>query len=342
MKKILVMLLVLTVASLSVFAAQKYYGKEGKILIYLSGPAAMIEELESTFESEKGDVIDIFHTGCGPLREKIWTEKEAGNIRADVVWGSDPLIYYMLKKENILQKYYPKDYDSLKEEYKNVGEGYFTLVNTRYGVIVFNPTFTSKEGAPKSFADLENPVWKGLIGFPNPNNSATAFAMVAALWDMMDRSMDYFEKLKENKLFLTRKTSMVADKIAQGELDVGISTHDAVLRLNKAAKKQGFDSQQAISWPEEGALSIERPIAIIYNESRPALNIELAEAFVDFMISKEAQKITTKYGFVSVRNDIPIPSGIPENLKIKTTDWEEIQNYEEEIRAKFNEIMLND
>ncbi|TCO78652.1 ABC transporter substrate-binding protein [Marinisporobacter balticus] len=315
-----------------------YSGKEGKITVYLSGSEPMIKKIEEEFEAERGDVIDLLHMGCGPLRQKVWTEKEAGQIQADVVWGSDPLMYMALADGKYLEKYVPKEFDTIKPQYQ-VGDGHYTLVNERYGVIIYNKDNVAKESVPKSFEDLKDKNFDGTMIMADANQSSTALALTSALYEMSGKNWDYLKAMHENHLFLTKKNGEVSSKISEGEFDIGIAPHDGVLRLHKKAKKDGYKIPVSIAWPEEGALSIQRPIAIIKNEARPDVNEKIAREFVDFILSKKVQNITTNFGFVSVRKDVALPVGVPEDVKVIPVDWRYASEHEDALRDGFKEIM---
>lgn len=315
-----------------------YSGEEGKITVYLSGSEPMIKKIEEEFEAERGDVIDLLHMGCGPLRQKVWTEKEAGQIQADVVWGSDPLMYIALADGEYLEKYVPKGFDTIKPKYQ-IGDGYYTLVNERYGVVIYNKDNIAKESIPKAFGDLKNKNFDGSLIMADANQSSTALALTSALYEMSGKNWDYLKAMHENNLFLTKKNGEVSSKISEGEFDIGIAPHDGVLRLQKKAKKDGYKIPVAISWPKEGALAIQRPIAIIKNEARPDINEKIAKEFVDFMLSKKVQNITTNFGFISVRKDIALPVGVPEDVKVIPVDWRYASEHENELRDGFKEIM---
>jgi iron(III) transport system substrate-binding protein len=317
-----------------------YDGKPGKITVYISGPAPMLEALEQNFEESRGDVVDFLHLGCGPLRQKVWTEKEAGQIQADVVWGSDPLMYIKLADANALEKYKPNGYDSLNEEYK-IGDNYYTLASERYGVILYNSDNVTGKKIPKSFADLEKIDWNGSLILADATQSSTALALTSALYELSGNNFDYLSTLNSNNLFLTKKNGEVSTKIASGEFDGGIAPHDGAIRILKKAKKEGYTLPIKIAWPNEGALAIQRPIAIIENPARPAENETIAREFVDFIISKKAQTITTKFGFISVRSDVELPLGIPDNVKVLPINWRKASENEDALRSEFKTIMQN-
>ena len=332
------LLLVLAILPLSVLwsagqqeTARPYPGKEGKITVYLSGPSAMLDKLENSFEKDNGDVLEFVHMGCGPLRQRIWTEMEAGMINADVFWGSDPLLYKALDERGLLEAYVPVGHDSLKAQYQT--EDSYICVNERYGVVIYNKDTAA--AAPSCFEDLLAAEYKDNICHADPALSSTALALVSGLWDLTGEDGSFHQALGDNGLFLTKKNSDVPSKIQEGEFAAGIAPHDAVLRLQKKAKKDGYPTPLAICWPEEGAVAIQRPVAISLNENRPELNEEIARAFVDFLISKKAQKITSQFGFVSVRSDLPLPAGLPGDLKIIQPDWKQLSESQDLINEDF-------
>jgi iron(III) transport system substrate-binding protein len=313
-----------------------YSGTEGKITVYISGPSTMLNKLESTFEKTHGDVLELVHMGCGPLRQRVWTEFESGEIRADVFWGSDPLIYNALDDRGALEPYTPIDVAALKEEFTT--DRNYTLVNERYAVIIYNKEELTGGDVPNSYEDLLASSLEGRIAHADPGQSSTALAIVAGLWDVFDRDWTFQKELVNNGLILTKKNKAVPSKIQEGEFLAGIAPHDAVFRLKKKAKKEGFPTPLEIAWPVEGAAAIQRPIAISRNEARPEGNEKIARAFVDFMISKQAQMITTKFGFVSVREDVPLPGGISKQVNTTKVDWEYLSEHQNEIREEFKTI----
>lgn len=314
-------------------APASYSGKEGKITVYVSGPSAMLEQLEAAFEEGGGDVVDLVALGCGPLRQRVWAEAESGGIRADVFWGSDPLVYIALDKRGALERYRPAEYEAVKPLYRT--DRSYVLVNERYGVVIYNDAALKGDRVPRSFTDLAAKANAGAVVLSDPTQSSTGLALVATLWDVKGRSWDLFKALAAGGVFLSKKNSDVPAKIMEGEFDLGVAPHDEASRIIAKAKKDGYPPNLAICWPEEGSLAIQRPIAISANPARPAVNEELARAFVDFMISKKAQSITAAFGFYSVRGDVATPKGMPAEPKAHRVDWEYLSEHESEIRDGF-------
>ncbi len=307
-----------------------------KILVYLSGPEEMIKKLEEKFEEERGDVADLLIMSCGQVRSKVWTEKEAGKIQADVVWGSDPLIYNKLDNEGLLDKINIKNTDSIKPEYICEDKNYI-LVNERYVTIMYNKNAFKENELPKSYDDLIKEGYANKLVMADANRSSTALGIASCLYQLRDGDIEYFEKLKENGTLLTKSNGQVPSMILEGQFDLGIGPHDSVVRLKKKAKKEGYDMPVEIIWPDEGAIVIKRPIAVVKNEDRSDKKSQIAEDFVNFILSKEAQKITNNFGFVSIRKDID-NQYLPENVEKYEIDWEKASENESNFKKQYEQV----
>ena len=305
-----------------------------KILVYVSGPEAMITKLEEGFEAERGDVADFLVLSCGEVRSKVWTEKEAGEIQADVVLGSDPLIYNKLDDEGLLDDLSAaKNVEFIGEEFAS-GHSYLYF-NERYITVIYNSAAINETDAPKSFDDLLSEQYNGRLVMADATLSSTSLGIISSLYQLKDIS--YFEGLHANGLLLAKSNGQVPSLILEGQYDLGIAPHDSVVRLQNKAKKEGYEISLQNIWPEEGAIAIRRPVAIIKDENRSEQEQKIAEELVSYLLSKEAQMITTNFGFVSVRNDIE-NSCLPEGVEKININWETASEYEDTLKALYEQI----
>ena len=306
-----------------------------KILVYLSGPEQMLNKLEQEFENEYGDVCDFLIMSCGQVKSKIFTEKEAGKIEADIVWGSDPAVYNLLDNENLFEPIDIKEKDKIQDKYlvkKN-----YALTSERYVAILYNKNKLKDKGLVTSFADLAKEEYKNSLVMADANQSATALGIAASLYQIMGNDMTYFENLKSNGAMLTKSNGQVPSKIMEGEYDLGIGPHDSVIRLKKKAKKEEFTMPVEIAWPSEGIIAIDRPMAIVKKDNRSTEKAELCQKFVNFILSKKAQTIAYNAGFVSVREDIE-NKYLPEDAKVFNIDWEKATKNESKFKKDYQNI----
>ncbi len=306
-----------------------------KITVYLSGPEQMLNKLEEAFEETNGDVCDFVIMSCGELRSKVWTESEAGDIQADVVWGSDPLVYNLLDEANLLEPLELSEADSIRENFI-VSDKNYALVNERYITIIYNTNLLEGD-APTSFADLTNEKCNGLVTMADATQSSTAFAIACALYELEGNSSDYFQALHDNGVLLAKSNGLVPSTIMEGQFTVGIAPHDAVIRMRNKGEKEGYDVPLEIVWPSEGVIAIQRPVAIPASDSRSEEEEAIAKKFVNFLFSKKAQTITTNFGFVSVRNDIE-NAYLPEGVNVYSVDWNQATANEDLIKGEYEAI----
>ena len=306
-----------------------------KITVYLSGPETMLNKLEEAFEEENGDVCDFVIMSCGELRSKVWTESEAGSIQADVIWGSDPLLYNLLDGEDLLEPLEISDIDSISEDYI-VSDKNYALVNERYITIVYNTDMLEGD-VPTSFADLTNAQYQDLVVMADATQSSTAFAIACALYELEGNSSDYFQALKGNGVLLTKSNGLVPSTIMEGQFTVGIAPHDGVIRLQNKGNSEGYDVPLQIVWPSEGVIAIQRPVAIPVSDTRSDEQEAISKKFVNFLLSKKAQTITTNFGFVSVRTDIE-NTYLPEGVEVYSVDWDQATANEDTIKSEYEAI----
>ena len=315
-----------------------YSREAGRITVYMSGPGSLAKQLEEAFEADRGDILEVLNAGGGSIAKRIWTEMEAGEIHADVVFSSEPLMFLALKEKGQLDNYISPELSAMQDKY-NFGDGYFTPVNARYGIIVYNVENVNENEVPTSWADLKESRWNNRLALPDATQSATALAITSGIEQIFNFDWTFFEAMNANNAMLLKSNSQVAEKAKTGEVDAGFLPHDGVLRSINKDRKDGIDSPLRIVWPIEGAISIQRPIGIIANASRPEENVALSKEFVDFVLSKEAQEIMKKFGFISVRTDVSLPKGVPNNVNSIVVDWDYASENEENIRKTYEKIM---
>ena len=303
------------------------------ITVYM-GPIPLAQELEATFEAEHGDVLTVV---SGPWCRRVRAEMEAGDIRADVLYGADPSIYLLLRDAGQLLPYSSPEAAAVKPGFRT--EGPFALANGRYAVVVYNTRFVPAEEAPKGWDDLLDPKWRGRVVIGDPLLCSASFAIVCGLVQSHGFDWDYIRALRENEVMLAATAGKVAEVVASGEAWAGICVHDAALRMINRARKRGLEPVLGIVWPEEGAIPIPRPVAIVQDEERPEEDTALAKAFLDFVLSPEGQRIAAKYGFIPVRADVPAPEGIPEEVRATALDWDWISRHDRVLRDKWRAVM---
>ena len=301
-----------------------------KLYVYTSMKESMIGELKTEFAKKYPEIkLDFQSAGAGKLMAKIAAERESGKILADILWTSEVPDFYQMKAQNLLHDYTPTEFKSLVNPLPDY-DGSFTAVRLGTLGIAYN-TRLIKE-APKAWADLQKPAFKGAYGIANPALSGTAYMSVAVISKTFGWS--YFEALRANGAKMGKGSGQVVDDTASGDLVASLAVDYITLdKIDKGATL-------ALAFPPE-MLVVPSPIAIIRNSP----NAEAAKKFVDFVLSKEGQTIIVADGTLPVRTDVKVP----EHFKLPTVedamkramkiDYQKIMAEKEETIKKFIDIM---
>jgi len=148
--------------------------KEGQVIYYTSTDLPVAEKLAKAFEAKySGIKVRVERTGAERVFQRIGQEY-ASNIHAvDVVNSSDAAHFIVWKRDGILAPYVPEDVAKFyPAEHKDI-DGQFASFRVWLSIIAYNTNLVKAEEAPKSFADLLDPKWKGKIVKAHPGYSGT-------------------------------------------------------------------------------------------------------------------------------------------------------------------------
>lgn len=108
------------------------------------------------------------------------------------------------------------------------------------GAVILNTAVLKAKGLPepRSYEDLLDSRYKGLVSMPNPKTSGTGYMFLANLAKVMGekKAIEYFEKLSENILQFTSSGSGPVKALVQSEAAIGLGmTGHAALEIGRGA-----------------------------------------------------------------------------------------------------------
>jgi len=300
MKKsaLLVALFLLIVSS--AFAA----GNE--LTLYYSHAADWTDPIIKEFQDRTGIKVNLVGAGTGELVARIKAEK--ARPLADVLWGGGSDSYQVI--EDLLEPYV---HAHMKEVYTNTRDTENRWHGTSIDpmVIVYNPKLVAPADAPKGWADLVKPIFKGKIAHADPAKSGSAFmALIIQLEAMGGDNAQGWKYLKDFVINLDGKllgsSSGTFKGVADGEYAVGITYEEAALKYQRAG------ANLKVVYPIEGSSKVPSPVAIV----KGCRNLENAKKFVDFVLSMDVQSKLGEVNRRSVRMDIKLPAIMVPNDKL--------------------------
>src|SRR5947199_683479 len=172
--------------------------KEAQVIYYTSTDLPVAEKLAKAFEAKyPGIAVRVERTGAERVFQRIGQEYSS-NIRAvDVVNSSDAGHSIVWKRDGILAPYVPEDVAKFYPAEHKDTDGPFASFRVWLSIIAYNTNLVQADEAPKSFADLLDPRWKGEIVKAQPGY--TGPAMTATYQMQRHLGWGFFEKLaKQN------------------------------------------------------------------------------------------------------------------------------------------------
>ena len=263
-----------------------------ELVVYTSMKASLMEKLKEDFERiHPGVALSYQSAGAGKIMARLAAEREDGQNLADVLWTSEVSDFYALKNDGLLEPYTPKDIKMAINPFPDY-DGSFTAVRLGTLGIAYNTDLI--KNAPVSWQDLAGPDYKGAFGMADPAQSGTAYMSLALLVSKF--GWEYFEKLAANGLRIIPDSKQVIADVAEGKLAACLAV-DYIAR-DLMAKGAPLN----LVYPPQ-MLVVPSPVAVLKNSPNPGP----ARAFVDYLLSRDAQSIIAGEGTLPVRPDVRLP-----------------------------------
>ncbi len=331
MKKLLSVLLV-TVLVLGLGASAL---AEGELFIVSPNSDGLLSIIP-TFEAKTGIKVTVESLGTGDSMKRIATEAE--NPTFDLMYGGS-LANYVANKD-LFQDYLSPEDQYLMPEYQNK-LGFCTNYTVDGSVLLVNTDLLAGLGIEiNGYADLLQPELKDKIVSADPTASSSAFCQLTNMLLAMggyesEEAWQYVEDLFKNiNGKVVSSSSSVYKGVYNGEYVVGLTYEDPCVTLLKDGA-----TNIKIVYPVEGTVFLPAQIGIVKN----AKNLANAQAFVDFMLSEEAQiflaENTTSRPIrvVDAGNDYMTPMA---DIKLIFEDSDYVTSHTAELKEKVQEIMM--
>ncbi|PVE22947.1 hypothetical protein DC522_18340 [Microvirga sp. KLBC 81] len=267
-------------------------------------------------ESLSSDTVAKMRANAGNQESDVWMVAES--------WAT------VLEKEGLLEPLTVKGVPALETlmptgRRKNDA---FMLMSLAAMNITYNKNKLSEADLPKSWADLANPKYKGRLILPAAN-STFAVMLIQQLNKAgggtvtnIDPAIAELKKIAPNVMTYWTSFDQNFNLMNTGQAWLAVSSSDRT--VDQALK----GAPVSATYPESGTVLIGNAVGV----SKGTQHKDLAEAYVNYLLSKEVQKLTAdQIGQIPTVKDVDVSPAVqallPQGEAMKNSespDWGEI------------------
>ncbi len=308
------------IAALSILCALPFAAAaQGQVNIICSVQAEWCNMMSTVYTKTTGTKVNMVAKGSGEALAQLNAER--ANPKTDIWFGGTGDPHLQAAEQGLTLEYKSPQLAQLHPwAQKQAADSKYRTVGVYLGPLGFgfNTELLAKKkvAAPKSWADLLKPEYKGEIQMANPASSGTAYTVIATLVQMMgeDKAFDYLRALHKNVSTYTRSGTAPIKAAARGETMVSISfVHDVTTEAIN-----GFPVGQTT--PSEGTGAEIGSMSIV--KSGP--NTENARKFYEWALTPGGQQ----FGIAAKQFQLPSNTRVPKDprmsdpAKIKLIDYD--------------------
>jgi iron(III) transport system substrate-binding protein len=289
----------------------------GEIVLYTTRGEALINGVLEAFREEYPSIeVTVVRGSNSELGARILEEQ--ANPQANVFINSDTLTMEDLFRQGV---FLPNDSAvvmALPEQYR-ADDGSWAALTLRGRVLMYNTDLLEESEVPTALTALADPEWAGRIGSADSTNGAM-MGTIVALNRLLgeDATTEWVEGLVANNTLFSGSHTDIRQAVGAGEIELGLVNHYYYfLSLAEGAPV-------GIVWPDQGA---DAPGLIVNSTNIGILQgtegetLELAQAFVDFMLAETGQRIYAQGNFEwPIVEGIPLAEGVPDPATFKIAD----------------------
>jgi iron(III) transport system substrate-binding protein len=310
-----------------------------RVILYCAQDQEFAEAVLPEFTRATGLVVDPRYDTESNKSVALYEElvRERHRPRCDVFWNNEILAVIRLQRQGLLDPYTSPSAKDFPES-THPKDRTWQAFAARARILIVNTRVPEAE-RPTSLLDLSQPRWKGRLVMAKPEFGTSA-TQAACLFDVLgsDAARKYYQALHANKVAIVPGNKQVAEGVAAGQYDVGITDTDDAIAEVKAGKPVAILFPDAAGSKDNarlGTIFIPNTVAILRGCPHPIA----ARKLVDFLLSAEVEaKLAQAEGHQiplnpNVRAKLPPALEAGRTAKPMAVDWNRAADLWEEAQT---------
>jgi len=293
----------------------------GTVRLYTSVTQDTVDAVLSVFADAHPEIaVETFRAPTGELDARIASERRAGPVGGDVLWGTDPLSVQAYAADGLLARWTPDEAGAVPAAYR---------ADRFWGTRILNMVIVAGEAVepmPLDWSDLTAAAYAGRVAIPDPGFAGSAFGALGYFATSPAFGMTYYRDLEANGAVQVQAIPEVLTDVAEGAYAAGMT-------LDKVARDAiGQGSPVRLVWPASGAIAIYSPIAVFTDAGNP----DAARVFANFVLGTAAQQAIAGTGWQPIRDDVT--GGPPIDGPQVAPDWNALFQQQDRLLEEYRSI----
>ena len=286
--------------------------QEGNLIIYSVWDVEHLRAISDAFSKRYPGIKATYWQGRNPeIVTRVLTEFQGGQPSVDTILSDNaPAV---LRAAGALAAY-----ETVQKDVLVLHDPTIPTVSLQVQALTYNTRKLKPEDLPKSWEDVANPKYKGMVALDDPMRAGPLSSMLAALkeqWKDDARFNKFVKGLKALNVPVHKSTSAMFRLVVSGEYSIAMPAllHDVIADKEKGTPIDYVKTVPPVVFPRAAGIYAKAP------------NPNAAKLFAEWLISDEGQKAIDSVGRESARKDFQsktaIETAFPKGTKaIPVTD----------------------
>ena len=270
--------------------AKEFYPKakqEGALVVYTVWDVDHIRSLSDAFRKRfPGINTSYWQATRSEVTTRTLTEYQGNQATVDVILTEAPLVLHAAGAT--------EPYQTVQGNSLIVNDAIAPVVSLQIQALAYNTKKLKREDVPKSWEDLANPKYKGIVALDDPMRAGPLSSMLAAFkddWKDDARWANFIKGLKALNVSIHRSTSAMFRLVVAGEYSIVMPAlfHDVVHEKEIGSPIDFARGAGPVVSPQQAAIYVKAP------------HPTAAKLFAEWLISPEGQAAIDAVGRPSAR-----------------------------------------
>jgi iron(III) transport system substrate-binding protein len=277
---------------------------DNTLTLYTTIAEKDLPTLVRPFEAKHGITVTVWRAGTDKVLQRTLAEAAAGRHDVDVIHFGSPEMEALAREDELLPITSPLHAQLQPGSVPEHRKWAATLLSV--WVQAYNTKLVAREDLPKTYADLLDPRWKGMLGIEAKDQDW--FASVADVMGGGNEGVKFFQALAAgNGVAVRLGHTLLTKLVISGEVPLALTVYNY---MPEQAKKKGAP----IDWfALEPAIARSNAVGVARHAPHPAA----ARLFYDYLLSEEAQRYFVSMDYVPSNMNVASPL---RGVKILQTD----------------------